>query len=297
MVDLNELALFHQVVRAGSFAEAARRAGIPANTLSRKIVQLENQLDVRLLQRTTRKLTLTDAGRSLFERSAQPIDEALQATRQLLEASQMPSGNVRIAVTADFFAFFRMDWIAEFLATHPKVRLDFVLSDELTDLVAEGIDIAFRGGAQKDSTFVARRLGRTDLILAASPSYLAAMGAPATFQDLAHHPCITTGRPGRTVWQATGPDGPEAVEVRGQFGANTTGSQVRAAQAGLGICFVPMTQVAASLAEGSLVAVLPQYRQETAGFFVVYPNRRHVPSAVSAFLDMAFAKAAASEWH
>lgn len=297
MIDLNELALFHQVVRAGSFAEAARRSGVPANTLSRKIVQLESQLDVRLLQRTTRKLTLTDAGRSLFERSAQPIDDALQATRQLLEASQAPSGNVRIAATADFFAFFRMEWIAEFLAAHPKVRLDFVLSDELTDLVAEGIDIAFRGGAQKDSTFVARRLGRTDLVLAASPAYLATTGAPATFQDLAHHACITAGKPGRTAWHATGPNGLETVEVRGQFGANTTGSQVRAAQAGLGICFVPMTQVTASLADGSLIAVLPQYRLETAGFFVVYPNRRHIPCGVAAFLDMAFAKAAASEWH
>lgn len=106
MIDLNQLALFHQVVRHRSFAEAAQRLGIPSNTLSRKIVQLENQLDVRLLQRTTRTLTLTDAARSLFDSSAQPIDEAMQATRQLLEASQVPSGSVRIAVTADFFEFF-----------------------------------------------------------------------------------------------------------------------------------------------------------------------------------------------
>lgn len=296
MIDLNELAVFHQVVRAGSFAEAARRLGMPANTLSRKIVQLEAGLEVRLLQRTTRKLTLTDAGRSLFEASAQPIDEALQATRQLLEAGQTPSGGVRIAVTADFFEFFQMAWIADFLAVYPKVRLDFVLSDELTDLIAEGIDIAFRGGAQRDSSFIARKLGRTDLVLAASPAYLDAKGTPATFQDLAHHQCITTGKPGRIVWRAEGPKGLETVEVRGPFGANTTQSQVRAAQAGLGICFVPMTQLTRSLDSGALAPVLPDYRQETAGFYVVYPNRKQIPKSVSAFLEMTFARAAEAKW-
>jgi DNA-binding transcriptional LysR family regulator len=296
MIDLNELALFHQVVRAGSFAEAARRVGVPANTLSRKIVQLEGRLDIRLLQRTTRKLTLTDAGRSLFEASAQPIDDALQATRQLLEAGQAPSGGVRIAVTADFFEFFQMAWVAEFLAAHPKVRLDFVLSDDLTDLIADSIDIAFRGGAQKDSTFIARKLGRSDLVLAASPGYLNAKGTPASFQDLASHYCITTGKPGRVVWRAEGAAGPESVEVRGPFGANTTQSQVRAAQAGLGICFVPVTQLTRSLQSGALVAVLPRYRQETAGFYVVYPNRKQIPKSVSAFLDMTFARAAEAAW-
>ncbi len=296
MIDLNELALFHQVARAGSFAVAARRLGMPSNTLSRKIGQLESQLQVRLLQRTTRKLTLTDAGRALFDSSAHAIDEALQATRQMLEASRVPSGGVRIAVTADFFEFFRMDWIAEFLQTYPKVRLDFVLSDEVTDLIDHSIDLAFRGGLQKDSTFIARKLGRADLILAASPAYLQAKGTPASFQELAMHDCITTGKPGRVVWRAEGPAGLETVEVRGPFSANTTQSQIRAAQAGIGICFVPMTLLERSLQSGALVAVLPHYRQETAGFYVVYPNRKQLPRSVSAFLDMTFARAAESAW-
>jgi len=296
MIDLNDLALFHQVVRAGSFAEAARRVGMPSNTLSRKILQLENRLDVRLLQRTTRKLTLTDAGQTLFDKSAEPIDEALQVSRELLESSQAPSGNVRIAVTADFFEFFRMEWVAEFLAIYPKVHLDFLLSDELTDLIADRIDIAFRGGAQKDSTFVARKIGNTDLVLAASPAYLRAKGSPATFLEVGQHDCITNGKRGRTIWRAEGPDGMETVEVTSRMGVNTTQSQIRAAEAGLGICFVPKTQLARSFASGALSPVLSNYRQETAGVFVVYPNRKQMPRAVSAFLEMTMARAASADW-
>lgn len=115
-----------------------------------------------------------------------------------------------------------MEWIASFLVTYPKVRLDFVLSDELSDLIADGIDMAFRGGEQKDSSFIARRLGRANLMLAASRGYLSVRGVPVTFQELVTHDCITTGKPGRVVWRAEGPIGMETVEVRGRFGGNTT---------------------------------------------------------------------------
>lgn len=296
MIDLNDLALFHQVVRAGSFAEAARRVGMPSNTLSRKIVHLEDQLDVRLLQRTTRKLTLTDAGQTLFDKSAGPIDEALHVSRELLQSSQTPSGNVRIAVTADFFEFFRMEWIAGFLASHPRVHLDFLLSDDLTDLVADRIDIAFRGGAQKDSSFIARKIGDTDLVFAASPAYLHRRGSPRTFRELAQHDCITNAKPGRTLWRADGPQGLETVDVTSRIGVNTTQSQIRAAEAGLGICFVPKTQLARSFASGALTEVLPHYRQETAGMFVVYPNRKQIPRAVAAFLEMTMARVETADW-
>lgn len=287
MVDLNELAMFHQVVRTGSFAEAARRLGMPANSLSRRIQRLEAGLNVRLLQRTTRKLTLTDAGQELFERSAGPLDEALQATLRLLERSDGPSGVVRIAATADVFEFVPMTWISEFLSEQPRVRLDFVLSDELSDLTADGIDLAFRGGALKDSAFVARKLADSSLVLAAGPAYLAARGEPRQVQDLADHDCITSGRRGRTLWRIEGDRGEEVVEVRGRFGANTAQSQVRAARAGLGICFVPAVLAAAGFEDGSLLPVLPGRHQTAAGLYAVYPSRKHISRAAAAFLDMA----------
>ena len=124
MLDLNDIAIFVQVVRSGSFAEAARRLGVPSNTLSRRIQQLEEQLGTRLLQRSTRKLELTGAGQAFHERCAGAVDGLTEAGRTLSVGSQEPSGLVRVAATADFFDFFQMEWVAGFLAAHPRVRLD-----------------------------------------------------------------------------------------------------------------------------------------------------------------------------
>ena len=296
MIDLNDLALFHQVVRAGSFAEASRRLGLPSNTLSRRIAQFEAALDTRLLQRTTRKMALTDAGLALFDRSAGPVEAALAAVREIRDASPQPSGTVRVAVTADFFEFVPMEWVARFLAAHPKVRVDFVLSDDRSDLVADGVDLAFRGGELTDSSLIARRLYASPLVLVASPAYLRDRGMPRLLQDLARHDCITSGKPGRTLWHVNGENGQESVAVRGRFGANTAKSQISAAQAGLGICLAPEPLVAPLLLDGTLMAVLSDIPQPKVDLFVVYPNRKHVPQAVSAFLEMALSQLATSPW-
>src|SRR5437870_41546 len=146
MFDLNDVAMFVQVVRCGSFAEAARRLGVPPDTVSRRIQQLEAQLGTRLMQRSTRKLTLTSAGQAFHERCAGAVDGLVEAGQELMTGSQEPSGLVRVAATADFFDYFPMEWVAEFLAIYPRVRLDFVLSDAKADLIADRVDVAFRGG-------------------------------------------------------------------------------------------------------------------------------------------------------
>lgn len=296
MIDLNDLALFHQVVRAGSFAEASRRVGIPSNTLSRRIEQFETALGTRLLQRTTRKMALTDAGLALFDRSAGPVEDALAAIGEIRDASPEPSGTVRVAVTADFFEFVPMEWIARFLAAHPKVRVDFILNDDRTDLIADGVDVAFRSGELKDSSLIARRLYASRLILVASPAYLRERGMPSSLQDLATHDCITSGKPGRTLWHVHVEGGHDSVSVRGRFGANTAKSQITAARAGLGICRAPEPLVAPLLQDRTLVAVLPDVPQPRVDVFVVYPNRKHVPQAVTAFLEMALSQLASSPW-
>ena len=137
MLDLNEVRMFVQVVRARSFAEAARRLGVPPNTLSRRVRQLEAGLDTRLMQRSTRKLTLTAAGSAFFERCAPAVDGVLEAGKELAGGSQTVSGTVRIAAPADFLDFFKIEWVMQFLALHPKVRLDFVLSDARADLIGD----------------------------------------------------------------------------------------------------------------------------------------------------------------
>lgn len=285
MLDLNEVAMFTEVVRAGSFAQAARTLGMPSNTLSRHIQKLETALGARLLQRTTRKLTLTSAGQRLHEQIAGPMRELFQATLGLQDDVQGPSGCVRVAAVADLFEFFSMGAVADFLAAHPKLKLEFVLSDEPTDLLAHGIDVAFRGGVLKDSSLVARRLGDLSFVFAASPAYLARRGTPRRFQDLADHDCITGSRPGRVVWAVDSDQGGETLEVKGRLGANTARAQMLAACAGLGVGFLPEALIASSLASGALQRVLPQCAKSMGNLYVVFPSRKQVPRGVTAFVD------------
>lgn len=298
MLDLNDIAMFVQVVRHGSFAAAARRMGLPPNTLSRRIQQLEAQLGTRLMQRSTRKLTLTSAGQAFHERCAGAVDGLVEAGQELMTGSREPSGLIRVAATADFFDFFPMEWVADFLATHPLVRVDFVLSDAKADLIAEQIDIAFRGGALPDSGFVARKLlnARTDGMVA-SPAYIAARGAPATLQDLANHDCVTSPHPsGRTIWRMTNPDGvQEEVQVAGRFSGNTAQALRKAAIAGLGVALLPPAMARLDVEAGRLVPVLPQYQRTGQGLSVLYPSRKHLPLAVSAFIGMVTEKLSSEE--
>jgi DNA-binding transcriptional LysR family regulator len=296
--DLNDIAMFVQVVRCGSFAEAARRVGLPPNTVSRRIQQLETQLGTRLMQRSTRKLTLTSAGQAFHERCAGAVDGLLEAGQALLIGSQQPSGLVRAAAPADFFDFFPMEWVAEFLAAHPLVRLDFVLSDAKADLIAEQIDVAFRGGPLSDSGYVGRQLlGTHSDGMVASPAYIAACGTPGTLQDLAKHECVISAHPsGRATWRLAGPDGvEEEVQVAGRFSGNTALALRRAAVAGLGIALLPPTMARLDVQAGLLVPVLPQYQRTSGGMIVLYPSRRHLPTAVSAFIGMVVEKLSAVE--
>jgi DNA-binding transcriptional LysR family regulator len=286
MIDLNQLAVFVQVVQAGSFAQAARRLSMPPTTLSRQVAQLEDALQARLLQRSTRKLSLTDAGRRLFDDSVAQVDALRDAADQLLGARQTPQGSIRVAASASFFDFFEMAWIAEFLQTYPLVRVEFVLSDGMADFVAQGIDVAFRGSSDlPDSSLVARKLATGALILAASPAYLAERGRPSRLEELAEHDCITAG--GATHWRLSGPEGPVSLAVSGRFSANTGQAQKKAAVQGLGICLLPSNAVQSSLQSGELVEVLPGVASVVGNLYVVYPSRRHVPSAVTAFVEMA----------
>ncbi|OHX18713.1 LysR family transcriptional regulator [Chromobacterium sphagni] len=293
MLDLNDIALFVQVARHGSFAEAGRRLGLPPNTVSRRIQQLEQRLGVRLMQRSTRKLALTSAGQAFHQRCAGAVDGLLEAGQELLGGNPQPSGQVRVAATADFFDFFPMEWVAEFLAAHPQVQVDFVLSDAQVDLIAERIDIAFRGGTLADSGYVGRQLpGAGSGGLVASPAYLAARGAPLTLQDLARHDCVIPTRPGgRAGWRLTGPDGrEEEVLVAGRFSGNTAQALRRATLAGLGVALLPPALIRLDLEAGKLAPVLPQYQRSGQGLNLLYPSRKHLPLAVSAFIELVMAK-------
>jgi len=298
MMDLNNMAMFVQIVDAGSFADAARRTGVPPNTLSRRITQLEESLEVRLLHRSTRNLVLTDAGQLLYERCAPQLNELLEVSRQFLDGNREPTGKVRVAAPADFFEVFLMSWVKDFLTLNPKVQLDFVLSDNRSDLIAEGIDVAFRAGPLPDSSLVARKIGAIRQVLAASPEYLQTHGVPWEVEALADHVCIcSTHATIQKTWQLVGPTGPVQIGITGRFYANTARAQLKASVAGLGVCLLPEPILRTSLASGQLIPVLPQYESPNSDFSLVYPSRRQIPSAVTAFVEHAAAHLQADALH
>jgi len=286
MLDLNDIGLFVQVVRFESFAEAGRRLGIPANTVSRRVQELEEQLGARLMQRSTRRLKLTDAGHELYGNSAAAVDGLQQAGEDLIAGARIPRGLVRVAMPADFFDFYKFEWVAEFLASHPQVRIEFVLSDATVDLIEEGIDVAFRGNAARGPNYIVRKIRTTSIGLVASPAYLAARGIPATLQDLARHDCLFVPQArDNTTWRLEGPDGAEEeVIVTGRVMANTAQAIRKAAIAGLGIALTPILETD-DFAAGRLVPVLPQYMRRNLAMSAVYPSRAHLPLAVSAFVE------------
>lgn len=287
-MDLNDIALFVHVVRAGSFAEAGRRLGVPPSTGSRRLQALERRLGVRLLQRSTRRLALTDAGEAFFAECAQQIDALNQSAQNLADRGKTPTGRVRVAAGVDFLNWFTLDLIAGFMERHPGIRVEFVLSDARSDLLTDGIDVAVRAGEMVEPTLVAKQLGRIQWTLVASPDYLSKRGAPASPQDLAAHDCITRPAAGGSaiVWQLSGPGGRVEVPVGGRFQVNTQQAQVAAALAGLGVAMAPSLTTLEHIEQGRLQNVLPGYCHE-AGVYFVYPSRRHIPRAVSVFTEFA----------
>ncbi len=291
MLDLNQVRVFVQVVRAQSFAEAARRLGVPSNSLSRHVRQLEAKLETRLMQRSTRKLTLTSAGVAFYERCAPAIDNVLDAGKAIAGRAQAPSGTVRVAAPADFLDFFSIEWVMQFLAAHPKVKLDFVLSDARADLIGEAIDVAFRGGAAGDPRFVFREIASQHFRLVASPEYLKSRGIPENLPALESHDCLTVSSgQDLATWNLTGPNGSEDVRVTGRFSANSARSLLKSCVSGLGIALLPDVMVFEDLRAGRLVHILPNYRSGGAKFSVILPSREQIPAAVSTFVEFATAK-------
>ncbi len=290
MLDISQIALFVQVVRGGSFAEVARRCDIPPNTISRRIASLEDALGTLLFQRSTRKLALTAAGRAFYEEVADSIETLERAGQAVLEEENAVSGLIRIAAPVDFFDAFPFTWIREFMQANPKIQFDFVLGDAVVDLIAQGIDIAFRAGVLPDSSYVVRKICEAYAVLVASPGLLQ-HASPKALSDLKAMPCIVgSGKQVRSTWRMQGPAGTTEVTVCASFKADSSIAQLRACIAGIGIALLPASLVRESLNRGELIRVLPEYRLHAGGFYAVLPTRRHVPAAVRHFMQFAMAK-------
>ena len=290
MLDLNQIALFVYVVRSGSFAEVSRRFDIPPNTISRRVALLEDALGTLLFQRSTRKLTLTSAGRAFYEDVADSIETLERAGEAVLGEENAIAGLVRIAAPVDFFDLFPINWIREFMRANPKIQFDFVIGDTTVDLIAQGIDIAFRAGVLPDSSYVIRTISDAFAVLVVSPELLK-QASPQAISDLEKMPCIVgVGKQVRSTWRMQGLSGTTEVTVRASFKANSTLAQLQACIAGIGIALLPSRLVRAPLNRGEVIQVLPEYRLHAGGFYAVLPSRRHVPAAVRQFMQFALAK-------
>jgi DNA-binding transcriptional LysR family regulator len=282
--DLSDIRVFLEVVDQGSFTAAGKILELPTSTVSRRITRLEAELGARLLQRTTRKLSVTDAGRIYYQRSQRALfalDEANQAVSQM---QATPRGLVRMTAPVEMVELTEL--IAGFLAHHPEVQVSLDLTNRYVDLVKEGVDLAIRAGELGDSSLVAKQLSTATFVLAASPRYLKERGKPAKAEDLSDHDCIVSVGPGGPpVWRLCRKNKIVSVPVSGRLSTNHFGVVLRAAKLGLGIARLPRLHCAPSFADGSLVEVLPGSCPSYGKVSAVYPSREFMSPAVRALVD------------
>ena len=292
--------IFTRVVETGSFSAAGRQLGSAPSSVSRQIGELEDDLGARLLHRTTRKLSLTEAGRLYYERASKILVDVDEAKLAVSQTGGAPSGILRLTVPASVGRLHIAPALAAFHERFPAVQVALSVTDRLIDLVAEGFDLAIRVGTQRDSSLIARKIGAARRIVCASPSYLRAAGAPKVPADLANHGCLTfRAHAGSNVWRFRGPGGAAQVRVSGSLFATDGEVLTAAAVAGLGLILVPEWLVGVELKRGGLREVLRQFEAvpQSTPLYAVYPHQRHLPPKVRAFVDfLAQRFAAAYAW-
>jgi DNA-binding transcriptional LysR family regulator len=281
------LQVFSQVVESGSFSAAAAKLGLSTTATSRHVAELEAHLQTRLLNRTTRRLSLTESGRALYERAVQLLGDLEEAEQEASRAAVVPRGTIRLTTSVNFGVRHVAPAIAAFLRAHPGVRFDVSLSDRIVDLVEEGFDLAVRLGMLGSDNVVARKLGETRLVPCASPAYLETHGAPQAPEDLARHNCFTYEyvRP-RNVWRFLDASGAErTVRVNGNLHSNNGDLLAEAAAHGAGIVFEPAFIVGPDVRAGRLVPLLQDFVAPPMTIYALYPSRKHLSAKVRLFVE------------
>jgi DNA-binding transcriptional LysR family regulator len=289
--DLNQLIIFAKVVETRSFTAAGRELGLPKSTVSRKVAQLEERLGAVLLERTTRKLSLTEVGAAFYERCARislEVDEAEHA----VQGHRDPQGLLRLTAPPEFATACLSELVSEFLLMHPRVDIELELTDRAVDMIEEGVDLAIHVGPLVDAGSAARLLGPIPRYLVASPSYLQRRGIPERPQDLEHHDLVVLGNPRRTpTLELRGREG-ESVVIgnRPRLVANSVTTLRDAVLAGVGVGMLPAFRCAEELENGALRSFLHDWTHTDAPSHAVYPSSRHLSAKVRSFLDYLVAR-------
>lgn len=309
-MNLNDLSLFVRVVEEGSFTAAAERLNLPKSSVSRTLSRLEAGLGVRLLQRTTRSLHLTDAGRQFYERIRRNLDDIADAERALSEFQSSPRGHLRITLPIELGMRFMGGLVADFMQRYPEVSIEAELSSRLIDLVEEGVDLGLRIGHFNDANLIGRRIGMLRGRFYASPSYIVRHGMPTDIASLSTHefvlfrqarenilsvcdtsllaniqPTNDSQSPHKDPHSQAQNNYEQVVLVRGRLSTNNAHLQLDAIASGLGIGLLPAFVADTALSEGRLVSVLPHAVVNISDLWVMTPSRAHMSSALRTFLD------------
>jgi DNA-binding transcriptional LysR family regulator len=283
-MDLNRAVTFIRVVESGGFSSAASALGLPPSSVSRSVAKLEHELGVTLLERTTRKVSLTDAGRAYFERARDALAGLDEATALAHDAAREPHGVVRLGVPPAFAPLMAAT-VAEFLRSYPRIEVEVVASARAGDVVGDTVDLALVIGRQPDSSLVTRPLGKVEQRIFASPEYLATRGAPRTSAELAGHATIgLRGYPSGDSWELEGPDGAVTVPVRPWVRGDHVGFALEAAALGLGLALLPTLPARAYVARGALAVVLEDYAAVSI-MQLIMPATRALPRRTALFRD------------
>lgn len=296
---LAAIQVFAQVVESGSFAKAAERLGLSTSAASRHVAELEGHLQTRLLNRTTRRVSLTESGRAFYERAVQLLGDLEEAEQEASRAAVEPRGTIKLTTSVNFGVRHVAPAIAEFLARHRAVRFDVSLSDRVVDLVEEGFDLAIRIGTPGADNLVARKLGETRLVPCAAPAYLEKHGAPRTPEDLARHNCFTYEYVSpRSLWRFRDRSGAErTVRVAGNLHSNNGDLLAEVAARGAGIVFEPAFIVGPEVRAGRLLPLLQDFEPPPVPIYAVYPSRKHLSAKVRQFVEFLIARfSAAQDW-
>ncbi len=284
LTDLNDLEVFARVVEKSGFSRAARELGVPASTVSRRVARLEEGLGVRLLQRTTRTMHLTEAGRIYFERISRALRDIEGAEASLKVAQGTPRGLVRLSMISEPFA----DAVLfDFMREYPEVVLEIDKSHGRVDLVKEGFDLALRAGALPDSSLLATKLMTSGPVLCAAPSYLKRRGTPKTAGELRDHDCVILGTSATAMtWLLSNTEGgTQRISVSGRIAVNHFATAVDACMRGLGIGLFPAGFIEHWVERGDLTLILPELSPPPGGIWIVHPTNTLLAPAVRVLID------------
>jgi DNA-binding transcriptional LysR family regulator len=284
---LASMRVFAEVARTGTFAAAAERLQMSRAMATKHIMRLENALGVRLLNRTTRRLSLTEVGRAYLDRCVQILAEVEEAEQAVTQLSSRPRGVLKLTAPVNFGAFHLARAAAAYMQRYPDVKIEITLHDRFVDLIEEGIDLAIRISAHlSDSSYIARELATARRVVCASPEYLDRHGVPQIPEDLVHHNCLRYGflLPA-DEWPFCGPDGVYTLRVSGNLKANVGDPLRVAAIQGLGLVMQPTYMVGLDIKEGRLKVVLSDYEAPGVAVYGVYPHRKHLSEKVRSFVD------------